>query len=52
MIIPLVLGYVVGAVAMYTLLLKFAPVVEEEKAAVATVSGDTLYLFEEQRKAA
>lgn len=52
MIIPLVLGYVVGAVAMYTLLVKFAPVVEEEIAAVATASGETMYLFDEQRKAA
>lgn len=52
MIIPLVLGYVVGAVAMYSLLLKFAPVVEEEKTAMATVSGDSIYLFEEQRKVA
>lgn len=52
MIIPLVLGYVVGAVAMYSLLVKFAPVVEEDKVAIATASGETVYLFDEQRKAA
>lgn len=52
MIIPLVLGYVVGAVAMYTLLVKFAPVVDEERAPIAVASGESVYLFEEQRKAA
>ena len=57
MLIPLVLGYVVGAAGFYTLLSKTAPVLEVEGASNATGAGEhseVIELFPDQevRKAA
>lgn len=57
MLIPLVLGYVVGAAGFYTLLSKTAPVLEVEGALTVTGTGEhseVIELFPDQevRKAA
>ncbi|MEI7576015.1 MAG: hypothetical protein WCK51_03915 [Armatimonadota bacterium] len=57
MLIPLVLGYVVGAAGFYTLLSKTAPVLEVEGASTMTGAGEhseVIELFPDQevRKAA
>lgn len=57
MLIPLVLGYVVGAAGFYTLLSKTAPVLEVETASNRTGTGEhaeviELFPDQEERKAA
>ena len=57
MLIPLVLGYVIGAAGFYTLLSKTAPVLEVEGASTMTGAGEhseVIELFPDQevRKAA
>ena len=57
MLIPLVLGYVVGAVGFYTLLSKTAPILEVEGTSNMTGAGEHSEVVElvpdqEERKAA
>lgn len=46
MILPLVLGYVVGAVGAYTMLFRNAPVIEEEFFEGKNADGSTAELVE------
>ncbi|MDH4387371.1 MAG: hypothetical protein QE269_01455 [Fimbriimonas sp.] len=57
MLIPLVLGYVVGAVGFYTLLSKTAPVIKVEGTSSMTGAGEhseviELFPDQEEQKAA
>jgi hypothetical protein len=63
MLIPMLLGYVVGSVGIYTLLYKVSPVVTDDHMTRLNASGDGVQQFEvielfgaeetaEQRKAA
>jgi hypothetical protein len=56
MLVPLVLGYVVGAVGMYSFLANAAPVLAEEEATHPAVGYETevieLFPAEEIRRAA
>jgi hypothetical protein len=56
MVIPMILGYVVGAVAMYTILHRTAPVLADESGTHPVAEFDTqiieLFPAKEERKAA